>query len=1413
LPGGKVRPAHDCLLRGCALRQADVKKGEARRDPGSRQAKRPEATFWMGSAWEESMAVDSALMFRRIARAGRLFVFAGLVTSVAALAQLPIKSPAPVSAGSIIPFSHGATGVWGQVYSMRIAPNGNILFLDSALSEIFQLAPGSSTPTLVAGPASANSDCSDLEASGTYWNAAIAFDQWNNLYVTDRYGSAVQFCRVPYDASTGKWTFSSADIWNKVKYNNQNVPPQDMTVGDDGTFYVSTSSTSSIYKFNVDQSGTVTNVTPIATGLETTVANVAVDHAGNIFFLENIYGTTVGTRVNGIREIPVTATLPITGTGDGSAESAQTLRIDPPGGGWNGITGITFDTWGNLYFTSISNSNYGGNVAGVFMIPNEGTPKAPKLVWADTVQVSPVYGGHPAMIDPRGYIWIATGGSGNWAPPGMATHTCTNMSTAPNDPTCACDNTSAATINATCTRSTIVLWKPGAAGLGASPVGTPSGTQAVYYSFSQPTTFSSVGLAAAGAGNFALTTNPNPDPSTTPPVEPCTAGVTYPAFSPVETTSTQYSWCATFLQVNTKTAGSVEAELQLLDSGGAVIDGSNLYLTGIGQGSAVSVLGSAASQSVGSGLSTPKQVAADPSGNTYVADSALKAIEEFAAGSSTGKALGTGLTAPTGVAVDGAGDVYIGDSGKVIEIPLINGALATSQQTTMATGLGSHLNLAVDGGGNVFVADKDNKQVVEIPNPHTALLLAGAPALTLAASAHFTGPSAIATDNIGNVWVADGANLWEISMPFGGATEITSTLQAPVTGLAVDPSGSVLVAGANGLIWIPYQSSATSAGLNVNAEIQVTAGLGANKDALPIGVALDSANNIYVSYASSTAVGVAQLGIGGSINFDEFGEVNPDVPFEADAQLFNVGNVPLNVAAFSGDAITGPNAGVYSIGTATLNSPSCDPTKSTQPGNSCYLGLNIQASTAGQTSASVSVLSDAANASGGVNIAMAANVIQDPRPASSVAITITPNSGSTGCAGSTYPGCLTITVNVTSAAGTPQGSVLLSVPGSGTSQAKQTQNLDSSGSASFSLTGLLGGTYNVNAVYTGFGTGGTTQDTCTPSGSACFAGSASKTTFTINPAKPAFAVGPPGTQGCMNYTTSGCTPDKATVTVWAGNTYVQLAKTAWITATVTSSVGTPTGSVSFLVNGAPADPNQPQNPLNSSGIAYFSTTNLRQGVYTITAVYNGDVNYASQSMALPSFQVIVPSVQITSNPATVSTKAGTAVEATLTLMPLVGYSDNVALKCMTPTLPQYSECTFAYPNSGSGNVSVGSYTPSTIVVTISTNVPVNGGTTASLSRAASWSLAGLFGLGLFGLIAGRRRCNRYLMLVCFGVMLSGMLGGVSACTNAGYSTPPAAPKVTTPGGTYNVQIVSYSQKTQAQTSLTTPLFTLPVTVQ
>jgi hypothetical protein len=1462
------------------------------------------------------MAIESVIMFRKVARIACLVLLAGLMQAVAAKGQLPLQSPAPVTAGSVIPFSHGSTGVWSQIYSMKVDPlHGHILFLDSAASDIYDLAPGASAPTLIVGPepAHVNSDCSLLEYKGTYWNAAVAFDKWDNLYITDRYGSAVQFCRVPYSASSGTWVFSNADIWKGPTYKNSSgnqvaIPPQDLQVADDGvTFYVSTSDTTSIFKFTVDESGNVTNVTALATGLEDMVSNIAVDHAGDLFFIENAYDSP-SARVNGVREIAAGAAA-IVGDGSGAAES-QLPRIDQ--GGWNGIKGMSFDTQGNMYFASENNSSYGGLVDGIFMTPNEGTPTSPKLVWADTVEIAPIGGGFPPLVDPRGLIFIATGGSGNWGPPGV------------NVPSC--DTTTLQTETATCLESSIVLWKPGTAVIGSAPVGgegataitayaesagggtltltaansftedevvtitaksgdalfplnglsfpvlgtgltssafeistsllaagasgstsatvSVNDTQVLYYMFSQPTTPSKVVLAQPSGASFtAVAGSPTPNTTATNPLPTCTAGASYPAFSSTEQTTNEYSFCGFFVQLNSAMTGSVEGEVQLLDSNNDVIDGSNAYLAGIGQGAAVSVISSATLQSIASGLNDPKQVAADPWGNTYVADSALKAIEKYPAGTTSpasGKVFGTGLSGPTGVAVDGVGNLYIGDSGKVIEIPFANGALATSQQTTLLSGLGSHLNLAADGEGNVFVADEDNKQVVEVPNPQTTVILPDEVPIVLGATAGFTGPTAIATDSSGNVWVADGGKLWEITMPYGGANQVLSSgLEAPITGLAVDPSGSVFVAQATGLVWIPYNSATGT--LNINGQILMTSGLGSGP-AVPWGVALDGSQNAYASYGSGSATaGLSQLGIGGTYNFDSFGEVNPNVPFEVDAQMLNLGNLPLMISdSPTVDIVSGADAADFTVAPATLNSPDCSATTSTPPGGSCYLGMVLQAPSAGPASASIAVISNAVNAVSGVNVAVSGTVIQDLRPATTAAITITPVTG-TGCAGATYPGCNTIQVTISAGAGygTPTGTVTLSVGSANGNQPKQTQTLNSSGVATFSYNGLLGGTYNVNADYSGAGTAGATQNTCA-STTPCFAGSADKVSFTIARAIPTFTIGVPVTNSlCLNTTTltdgtasSNCTPNPKFVTSWAGNTYVNWTNPVYISTVVTSAVGTPSGTVAFTQNGAPADPSQGVNgalALNGEGISTFTLQNLNLGVYNLSVVYSGDVNYAPQTLSLAQFEVIVPSVQITAPSGTVNITPGTPAQVTLTLMPLVGFTGSVSVECnsadapiqlavTTPstTLPQYSECTFAYADTTTGTSPVGQSGPtaSTIVITISTNVAVNGGSTSASNVPQSpWALAGLFGLGLAGLIAGRRKLYRSMAVICIAMMLSGLLMGIAACTNSGYSTSPPAPKVATPAGSYNVQIITYNPQNLTQNSLTTPMFTLPVSVQ
>jgi hypothetical protein len=90
----------------------------------------------------------------------------------------------------------------------------------------------------------------------------------------------------------------------------------------------------------------------------------------------------------------------------------------------------------------------------------------------------------------------------------------------------------------------------------------------------------------------------------------------------------------------------------------------------------------------------------------------------------------------------------------------------------------------------------------------------------------------------GNVFVADGTNLVEVNA-WGGQTSITSSLMAPVTGLAVDPSGSVYVAQSGGVIRIPLESS----GLNANDAAAVD-NTGVTS---PTGVGIDSLGNLYVT--------------------------------------------------------------------------------------------------------------------------------------------------------------------------------------------------------------------------------------------------------------------------------------------------------------------------------------------------------------------------------------------------------------------------------------------------------------------------------------------------------------------------------------------------------------------------------------
>ena len=82
------------------------------------------------------------------------------------------------------------------------------------------------------------------------------------------------------------------------------------------------------------------------------------------------------------------------------------------------------------------------------------------------------------------------------------------------------------------------------------------------------------------------------------------------------------------------------------------------------------------------------------------------------------------------------------------------------------------------------------------------------------------------------------------------------------------------------------------------------------------------------------------------------------------------------------------------------------------------------------------------------------------------------------------------------------------------------------------------------------------------------------------------------------------------------------------TATVTSSAGTPTGTVQFKDGGT--NLGSPQT-LNGSGVATFSTSSLIAGLHTITADYNGDPNFLSSTGTLSGGQQVGSIIRFSSS--------------------------------------------------------------------------------------------------------------------------------------------------------------------------------------
>ena len=242
-------------------------------------------------------------------------------------------------------------------------------------------------------------------------------------------------------------------------------------------------------------------------------------------------------------------------------------------------------------------------------------------------------------------------------------------------------------------------------------------------------------------------------------------------------------------------------------------------------------------------------------------------------------------------------------------------------------------------------------------------------------------------------------------------------------------------------------------------------------------------------------------------------------------------------------------------------------------------------------------------------------------------------------------------------------------------------------------------------------------------------------------------------------------------------------QTVTLTATIAPTpTGSPTGTVSFY-NGATL---LGTTAVNSSGIATFATGSLPAGSDTLTAVYSGNVMFASSTssalaitiQAAPTFTVTAPQTPVTVSP-------GDSARVTVTVSPVGGsYSGVVTMSA-----------------SGLPSGTTASFNPATVIPgstgqsTVMTIQSASQTSSLPARRESPLLLASIsFAVGL-SLIGTKRKPvrKRLFLLVVFALFAGGTLT-MTACQGLGSAKPQ--------GRTYAITVSGSNGMLRSSTTVT-----------
>ena len=342
-----------------------------------------------------------------------------------------------------------------------------------------------------------------------------------------------------------------------------------------------------------------------------------------------------------------------------------------------------------------------------------------------------------------------------------------------------------------------------------------------------------------------------------------------------------------------------------LDSAGNlyIADTANNRVRKVAGGTITTVAGNGTAAFSGDGgsatnasLNGPTGVAVDSAGVLYIADTGNIRIRKVSGGTistvagngnagfsgdggpATSASLSGPSSAPHGLALDAAGNLYLADGGNsrvrkvsagTITTVAGNGQQGFSGDGGLATSasLYSPAAVLVDGAGNLYIADFGD-QVVRKVSGGTITTVAGTLSIAplgdggAATGATLYGPSGLALDSAGNLYIADaldgrirevsGGTITTVAGNGGfsgdGGPALSATLNLPVN-VAMDGSGALYIADTNNnRIRKVSGGTVTTVAGNGTAGFSGDGGPAPNASLnYPSSVAVDSAGNLYIA--------------------------------------------------------------------------------------------------------------------------------------------------------------------------------------------------------------------------------------------------------------------------------------------------------------------------------------------------------------------------------------------------------------------------------------------------------------------------------------------------------------------------------------------------------------------------------------